>query len=59
VGVVAGSNRWLLDTSVFHHISAAPAVPVDWPAAAAVAALGAAGAAGGLLGFRRRDLVGD
>jgi ABC-2 type transport system permease protein len=59
VGGVTGSDRWLLDTSVFHHVSAAPAAPVDWPAAAVVAGLGAVGAAVGLLAFRRRDLVGD
>ena len=58
VGGIGAASHWLLDTSVFHHVASAPAVPVDWAAdglltaGAGVAALVGAGA------FARRDLQG-
>ena len=58
VGGIGAASHWLLDTSVFHHVASAPAVPVDWAAdglltaGAGVAALIGAGA------FARRDLQG-
>jgi ABC-2 type transport system permease protein len=58
VGGIGAVSHWLLDTSVFHHVASAPAVPVDWAAdglltaGAGVAALIGAGA------FARRDLQG-
>jgi ABC-2 type transport system permease protein len=57
IGGVGAVSHWLLDTSVFHHVSAAPAAAPDWPAAAGVVATGVLAAAVGLAGFRRRDLV--
>ena len=30
VGGIGALSRWLLDTSLFHHVASAPAVPVDW-----------------------------
>ena len=62
VEVLAGTvklSHWLLDASVFHEMSAAPAVAPDWTSAAAMVAIGAVAAlAGGLL-FARRDLQGE
>ena len=57
VGGIGALSHWLLDTSVFHHVAAAPAAPTDWAAVALVAGIGVLAAAIGLLAFRRRDLV--
>jgi len=62
VEVLAGighQSRWLLDTSIFHHIAPAPAVPVQWLSAATLVALGVVTAALGAICFSRRDLAGD
>jgi len=32
IGGFISSNHWLLDTSVFHQMASAPAVPPDWTA---------------------------
>ena len=53
------SSHWLLDTSVFHQMAAAPAVSPDWTSAAALAGLAVAGVAVGGIGFRRRDLAAE
>ena len=52
-------SHWLLDTSVFHEMSAAPAVAPDWTSAALLTAVGAVAAALGGLAFARRDLAGE
>jgi ABC-2 type transport system permease protein len=57
VGGIGALSHWLLDTSVFHHVAAAPATPTDWAAVAVVALIGAAAAAIGFAAFRRRDLM--
>jgi ABC-2 type transport system permease protein len=57
-GGVAGSSHWLLDTSVFHQMIAAPAVSPDWASAAVLTAVGLAAALAGGLAFARRDLSG-
>jgi ABC-2 type transport system permease protein len=54
-----GSSHWLLDTSVFHHTAAAPAVSPDWASAAVLAAVGAAMALLGGAAFARRDLASE
>jgi polyether ionophore transport system permease protein len=54
-----GSSHWLLDTSVFHHMAAAPAVSPDWTSALALAAVGAAAALLGGVAFARRDLASE
>jgi ABC-2 type transport system permease protein len=59
VGGFFGSSHWLLDTSVFHHLAAAPAVSPDWASAAILAALGAAATTLGGLALTRRDLAGE
>ena len=53
------SSHWLLDTSVFHHLAAAPAVSPDWASVAILVAVGAAAAVLGGLAFTRRDLAGE
>ena len=58
VGGFGAAGHWVLDTSVFHHMAAAPAVPVDWTANAVMTVLGAALGGIGALAFARRDLVG-
>lgn len=58
VGSVAGLNHWLLDTSLFHQVAAAPAEPVRWLTDGILVGLGALGALGGVVAFARRDLAG-
>jgi putative exporter of polyketide antibiotics len=53
------SGHWLLDTSVFHQMAAAPAVSPDWRSGGVMVAIGIAGAVVGTAAFRRRDLVGE
>ena len=54
-----GSSHWLLDTSVFNHVAAAPAVNPDWTSAAVLVAIGAVAAVLGGVAFRRRDLASE
>ena len=58
VGGVGSGRRWLLDTSLFHQMAAAPAVHPNWTVNAVLLAIGAAGVAVGLAWFRRRDIQG-
>ena len=58
VGGLAGLNHWLLDTSLFHQMAAAPAQPPNWTSGGVMAAVGVAAPAG-VLAFTRRDLPGD
>jgi ABC-2 type transport system permease protein len=56
-GSLTGINHWVLDTSVLHQMTLAPARRPDWTSAVALIAV-AVGAAGiGLAIFCRRDLV--
>ena len=59
VGGVVGLNHWVLDTSIFHQMAAAPAVSPDWTSAAALVIVGALGAIVGGAAFGRRDLTGE
>ena len=59
VGGVVGLNHWLLDTSVFHQMTAAPAVAADWTADAVLLAIGTVAALAGGIAFRDRDLLGE
>ncbi len=59
VGGIGAVSHWVLDTSIFHHMAAAPAVAVDWAAGGWMIAVGAACAVIGALAFRRRDLQGE
>ena len=58
-GGVVNVNHWLLDTSAFHQMAAAPAVPIDWTTNGVMVAVGAACAAGGFFFFSHRDLKGE
>jgi ABC-2 type transport system permease protein len=58
IGASLGASRWLLDTSVLHHVARAPAVPVQWGSAGVLIALGAAAAIAGAAALARRDLAG-
>ncbi|MGA2519975.1 MAG: ABC transporter permease subunit [Acidimicrobiales bacterium] len=59
VGGIGALSHWVFDTSVFHQMSAAPAVTPDWTTAGVLVAVGAACAALGALAFDRRDLRGE
>ncbi len=59
LGGVVQADHWLLDTSLFHHMSAAPALPPDWGTDLVLLALAAATAAVGAIALARRDLVGE
>ncbi len=59
IGGIIRANRWLLDTSVFYQMAAAPAVPPNWTADGVLAGLGVSAAVIGGAFFRRRDLVGE
>jgi len=58
IGAALGASRWLLDTSLLHHLARAPAAPVRWQSAAILVAIGLAAAIVGMLAFARRDLKG-
>jgi len=58
IGGIVNASHWLLDTSVFHQMAAAPAVAPDWTTNAVLVALGVAAAAIGGIVFRFRDLAG-
>ena len=59
IGGVVNADHWLLDTSVFHQMAAAPAVTPDWTSGSGLAAVGVVLAAVGTAVFVRRDLVGE
>ena len=56
VGGFGSGSRWLLDTSLFHQMAAAPAVSPNWTVNGVLVAIGAAAALIGAVSFRRRDL---
>jgi ABC-2 type transport system permease protein len=59
VGGLAGLNHWLLDTSLFHQMAAAPAQSPNWTTDGAMVAVAIAAAAVGVVAFTHRDLRGD
>lgn len=59
LGGVVNSNRWLLDTSLFHQMQPAPAVAPDWTSGLTMLALAATAAGTGAWALRRRDLAGE
>jgi len=59
VGGVVASSHWLVDTSLFHQMAAAPAVAPNWTTGGAMVGIGAVSAVVGALAFRRRDIVGE
>ena len=56
VGGIANLNHWVLDTSAFHQMAAAPAVAPDWTSFAILIAIGVVAAVIGGAAFVRRDL---
>lgn len=50
-------NHWLLDTSLMHHVTLAPAVDPNWTANAVLAGVGLVCYAAGSFLFARRDLA--
>jgi polyether ionophore transport system permease protein len=58
IGGLVNASHWILDTSLFHQMTAAPAISPDWTSNAILTALGLAAAAAGAVAFRRRDLAG-
>jgi ABC-2 type transport system permease protein len=59
VGGVGAVSHWVLDTSIFHQMAAAPAVPANWTAGGWMIAAGGACALIGAAAFRYRDLQGE
>jgi ABC-2 type transport system permease protein len=59
IGGVVNASHWILDTSLFHQMAAAPAISPDWTSNAILIVLGIAAAAAGAIAFRRRDLAGE
>jgi ABC-2 type transport system permease protein len=58
IASIVTTNRWLLDSSLFHHMMPAPAASPNWNSALALAGLGVLAAASGVEAFQRRDLIG-
>jgi ABC-2 type transport system permease protein len=56
VGGFGSGSRWLLDTSLYHQMAAAPAVSPQWTVNGVMIAIAACGTFAGGLCFRRRDL---
>jgi ABC-2 type transport system permease protein len=56
VGGVVPVNHWILDSSTYHQMTAAPSASVNWTVNAVMASLGAAMMALGIVAFNRRDL---
>jgi ABC-2 type transport system permease protein len=56
VGGIGANSRWLLDTSLFHQMAAAPAVAPNWTVNGVMIAIGVAGGIIGGLAFQRRDV---
>jgi ABC-2 type transport system permease protein len=59
IGGFGTTSRWILDTSVFHQMAAAPAVSPHWAADGVMTAIGVASALIGAIAFHRRDLQGE
>jgi ABC-2 type transport system permease protein len=59
VGGIGATSHWVLDTSIFHQMAAAPAVAADWATGGWMIAIGAICAMVGAVAFRVRDLQGE
>ena len=59
LGGIITSSHWLLDTSIFHQLTPAPAVAPNWASNAVMISIGAVAALVGALVFSRRDLAGE
>ena len=54
---VVNSNHWLLDSSIFHQLTPAPAVAPDWTSGIIMMSIGVGCALLGTLAFHHRDLA--
>jgi ABC-2 type transport system permease protein len=59
IGGAVKTSHWVLDTSLFHQMAAAPAISPNWTTGATLITLGVAAAAAGAVTFRHRDLAGQ
>jgi ABC-2 type transport system permease protein len=59
IGGIGATSHWVLDTSVFHQMASAPAVPPHWEANGVMVAIGVTSALIGGIAFNRRDLQGE
>jgi ABC-2 type transport system permease protein len=59
LGGIVNSNHWLLDTSILHQLTPAPAVAPDWSSNAIMIAFGVACVALATLAFSHRDLASE
>lgn len=59
VGGLSEQSHWVLDTSLFHQVTAAPAVSPDWTVDLVLVGLGLLAAGAGVGALRRRDLQVD
>jgi ABC-2 type transport system permease protein len=59
IGGIGANSRWLLGTSLFHQMAAAPAVAPNWRVNGIMIALGAVCAVVGGLAFNLRDIQGE
>jgi ABC-2 type transport system permease protein len=59
IGSVARASHWILDTSLFHQMTAAPARSPNWVTEGVIAGIAVAEVVLGVLAFERRDLVGE
>ena len=51
------ASHWILDTSLFHQMAAAPATSPNWTSNAILITVGVAAAAVGAVAFHHRDLA--
>ena len=59
LGGIVNSNHWLLDSSILHQLTPAPAVAPDWSSNAVMIAIGVACAILAAFAFSHRDLAGE
>jgi ABC-2 type transport system permease protein len=59
LGGIVNSNHWLLDSSILHQLTPAPAVAPDWGSNSVMIAIGAACTILATLCFSHRDLAGE
>jgi ABC-2 type transport system permease protein len=59
LGGIVNSNHWLLDSSILHQLTPAPAVAPDWTSGTLMIAIGAACTVIAILVFNHRDLAGE
>ena len=59
IGSDINASHWVLDSSLFHQVTAAPAISPNWTTNAILLGVGAATAALGAVAFRNRDLAGE